>query len=117
MVNIPDKLYFKIGEVAKLAEVEPYVLRFWQKEFKQLHPQKNARGQRRYSRSDVELVLTIARLRYNEKYSIEGIKKILQQKKKTEVLETKIETHHERITKLVNRLKTEAESILDILTK
>ena len=60
--KIPDKLFFKIGEVAKLAGVEQHVLRYWEDEFEALHPKKNKSGQRFYEKKDVELVLKIQRL-------------------------------------------------------
>ena len=73
--KIPDKLFFKIGEVAKLAGVEQHVLRYWEDEFEALHPKKNKYGQRFYEKKDVELVLKIQRLLYLEKYTIAGAKK------------------------------------------
>jgi DNA-binding transcriptional MerR regulator len=69
---IPDKLYFRIGEVARLCGVEAYVLRFWETEFSQLRPNKSGTGQRLYRKRDVELVLRIKRLLYSEGYTIAG---------------------------------------------
>ncbi len=71
-VFIPDKLYFRIGEVAELAELEPYVLRFWETEFPQLRPAKGSTGQRMYRRRDVETVLRIKRLLHEEGFTIAG---------------------------------------------
>ncbi|MCS6804736.1 MAG: MerR family transcriptional regulator [Acidobacteriota bacterium] len=76
---IPDKLFFKIGEVCELADVQPHVLRYWETEFPQLAPQKNRAGQRVYRRRDVELVLYIKRLLKEEGYTIAGAKKKLSQ--------------------------------------
>ncbi len=70
--EIPDKLYFRIGEVAKLCEVPPYVLRFWEGEFPQLKPNKGGTGQRLYRRRDVEMALRIKTLLYDEGYTIPG---------------------------------------------
>jgi len=70
--EIPDKLYFRIGEVAKLCEVPAYVLRFWEGEFPQLRPNKGGTGQRLYRRRDVEMALRIKSLLYNEGYTIPG---------------------------------------------
>lgn len=70
--SIPDKLYFRIGEVAELCGVEPYVLRFWESEFPQLKPNKSGTGQRLYRRRDVETALNIKRLLYDEGYTIPG---------------------------------------------
>ncbi len=70
--EIPDKLYFRIGEVAKLCEVPAYVLRFWEGEFPQLKPNKGGTGQRLYRRRDVEMALRIKALLYDEGYTIAG---------------------------------------------
>ena len=69
---IPDKLYFRIGEVAKLCEVPAYVLRFWEGEFPQLKPNKGGTGQRLYRRRDVEMALRVKTLLYDEGYTIAG---------------------------------------------
>lgn len=70
--EIPDKLYFKIGEVSELLGVEPYVLRYWESEFAVLSPKKSGTGHRLYRRKDVELLLRIKHLLYEKKYTIEG---------------------------------------------
>ena len=75
--EIPDKLYFRIGEVAGLLAVEPYVLRYWETEFPGLAPKKSGTGHRLYRRKDVELVLEIKRLLYDKRYTIEGARKFL----------------------------------------
>lgn len=74
MVTIPDKLYFKIGEVSKITKVKPYVLRYWETEFKILNLQKSKSNQRVYKKRDVELILEIKRLLYDEKYTVNGAK-------------------------------------------
>jgi DNA-binding transcriptional MerR regulator len=74
---IPDKLYFRIGEVAELCRVETYVLRFWQTEFPQLRPGKSGTGQRLYRKRDVEMALKIKRLLHDEGYTIVGAKSVL----------------------------------------
>ena len=76
--EIPDKLYFRIGEVARLAGIKPYVLRFWETEFPALGPRKSGTGHRLYRRKDVELVLEIKRLLYDKRYTIEGARKYLE---------------------------------------
>jgi DNA-binding transcriptional MerR regulator len=78
-VQIPDKLYFRIGDVADLAGVKPYVLRYWESEFPMISPDKSTTGQRVYRRSDVEMILLIKHLLYQEKYSIEGARKRIQE--------------------------------------
>src|SRR5271157_4141118 len=75
--EIPDKLYFRIGEVSRLAGIKPYVLRFWETEFPSLGPKKTGKGHRLYRRKDVELVLEIKRLLYEKRYTIEGARKFL----------------------------------------
>ena len=75
--EIPNKLYFRIGEVAKLAGIKPYVLRFWESEFPGLDPKKSGTGHRLYRRKDVELVLEIKRLLYEKRFTIEGARKAL----------------------------------------
>jgi DNA-binding transcriptional MerR regulator len=75
--EIPDKLYFRIGEVSRLAGIKPYVLRFWETEFSSLGPKKSGKGHRLYRRKDVELVLEIKRLLYDKRYTIEGARKYL----------------------------------------
>lgn len=72
---IPDKLFYRIGEVAAIAALRPSVLRFWETEFSFLKPQKTKSGQRLYSRRDLELVLSIKQLLYTEKLTIEGAKR------------------------------------------
>ncbi|GAB4412058.1 MAG: MerR family transcriptional regulator [Thermodesulfovibrionales bacterium] len=71
----PDKLFYKIGEVSRIAGVEPYVLRYWETEFHFLRPRKNKSGQRVYTRKDLDLVLQVKKLLYEERYTIEGVKK------------------------------------------
>ncbi len=75
--DIPDKLYFRIGEVARLCDVPAYVLRFWESEFPQLKPHKGGTGQRLYRRRDVETALHIKTLLYNEGYTIPGARQVL----------------------------------------
>ena len=70
--GIPEKPYFKIGEAARLCGVKPYVLRYWETEFKSVKPQKTRSQQRLYKRRDVELLLKIRHLLYDKRYTIEG---------------------------------------------
>lgn len=72
---IPDKLFYKIGEVSRIVDIEPYVLRYWETEFAFLKPRKNKSGQRVYVKKDLELILEIKRLLYQERYTIEGVRK------------------------------------------
>jgi DNA-binding transcriptional MerR regulator len=77
-VVIPEKIYFKIGEVCDLLGVQAHVLRYWETEFPMLSPQKNRSGQRSYRRRDVEVALRIKELLYDEMFTIAGAKKKLQ---------------------------------------
>jgi DNA-binding transcriptional MerR regulator len=82
--KIPNKLFFKIGEVCELTETQPYVLRYWESEFPALAPAKNNSGQRIYRRRDIETVLRIKALLYEEGFTIAGAKKKLEQEVKEE---------------------------------
>src|SRR5580704_1588861 len=74
---IPDKLFFRIGEVSEIVGVEAYVLRYWESEFPGLSPKKSSSGQRMFRRKDVELLLRIKQLLYEQKFTIEGARKAL----------------------------------------
>jgi DNA-binding transcriptional MerR regulator len=78
VVSLPSKLFFRIGEVAGLVGVEPHVLRYWEREFRSIRPTKSAKGQRVYSRKDVENLLRVRDLLYREGFTIAGAKKKLQ---------------------------------------
>lgn len=112
--EIPDKLYFRIGEVARLAAIKPYVLRFWETEFPSLGPKKTGTGHRLYRRKDVELVLEIKRLLYEKRFTIEGARKFL---------ETRVKPEPARTSKAGKRTKTQgnlfpnASPLLDTVRK
>jgi len=76
-VQIPDKLYFRIGEVSRITGVPAYVLRFWENEFRRMHPKRTPSGQRLYRKKDIETVLTIKNLLYEKKFTIEGARRTL----------------------------------------
>ena len=78
MRDLPPKLYYRIGEVAELVGVEPHVLRYWEREFRSIRPTKSAKGQRVYSRRDVENLLRVRELLYSEGFTIAGAKKKMQ---------------------------------------
>src|SRR5215471_10367640 len=121
--DIPDKLYFRIGEVARLAGIKPYVLRFWESEFPGLGPKKSGTGHRLYRRKDVELVLEIKRLLYEKRYTIEGARKFLAGKVKGEPKPTAAARKAARSqpklfaepTPEFDNIKKELHAILDIL--
>lgn len=76
---IHSKMFYKIGEVSRLTGLESYVLRFWENEFQVLHPRKNNGGQRVYLQKDIDLILKIKKMLYEEGYTIAGAKKVLKQ--------------------------------------
>ena len=79
-IEVPDKFYFKIGEVSELSGIPPYVLRFWESEFRQLNPKRTGSGQRLYRKIDVETVLKIKNLLYDRKFTIKGARNSLNKK-------------------------------------
>jgi DNA-binding transcriptional MerR regulator len=89
-ILIPDKLYFRIGEVATLCRLPAYVLRFWESEFPQLKPVKSSTGQRMYRRRDVESVLRIKQLLYEQGFTIAGARQHLRAETKSDKTQTAI---------------------------
>jgi DNA-binding transcriptional MerR regulator len=83
-VVVPDKLYFRIGEVADLADVPTYVLRFWETEFPHIKATKGSTGQRAYRRKDVENILQVKKLLYDEGYTIQGARQFLKTESRTQ---------------------------------
>ncbi len=81
-IEIPERLYFRIGDVAELLGVRPHVLRYWESEFPVVAPQKSSTGQRVYRRSDVETLVMIKHLLHEERYSIEGARKRIRELRK-----------------------------------
>jgi DNA-binding transcriptional MerR regulator len=75
--RFPDKLFYRIGDVSEITGIKPHILRYWEAEFSGLHPRKNRAGQRIYERRDVELILEIKKLLYEQRYTISGAKKLL----------------------------------------
>ena len=80
--EIPNKLYFRIGDVSRLAGIKPYVLRYWETEFPAIAPKKSGTGQRLYRRKDVELILEIKHLLYEKRFTIEGARKAIENRAK-----------------------------------
>src|ERR1700742_3083523 len=90
--EIPDKLYFRIGDVARLCEVPAYVLRFWETEFPQLKPNKGGTGQRLYRKRDVEMALRIKSLLYDQGYTIPGARQVFKNEAKAREVVTPFES-------------------------
>ena len=111
-IIIPDKLYFRIGEVAGLCRLPAYVLRFWETEFPQLKPVKSSTGQRMYRRKEVETVLRIKQLLYDEGFTIAGARQQLRVENKTQA-PLPFPTHS---TGELKRLRHGLEEILTILS-
>ena len=108
LAAVPDKMAFKIGEVAELAGVKPYVLRYWETEFKVLKPQKSKHNQRIYSRKDVETVFMIKKLLYKDRFSIEGARSALRNLKKES---KKVST----LTNAVNQFESVRDDLHDLI--
>lgn len=116
---IPDRLYFKIGDVAKLCGLEAYVLRFWETQFPQLKPNKSGTGQRLYRRRDVEMVLEIKRLVHGEGYTLTGARQALEQgvrrKPPQQPLPLKAVTRRSDAAGTLSRLRAELREIAGML--
>ncbi len=110
--NIPEKMFYKIREVAKIADVKPHVLRYWESEFSILKPSKNKNGQRTYTKKDIDTILQIKQLLHVERYSIAGAKKLLRRKKDEP---EKNRSDCGGSTELLEEIKTELVDILDSL--
>jgi DNA-binding transcriptional MerR regulator len=117
--DIPDKLYFRIGEVARLCEVPAYVLRFWESEFPQLKPNKGGTGQRLYRRRDVEMALRVKTLLYDEGYTIPGARSVLKTefRQKEPQLALPGATLPSTDARQLRGLRRELESIAALLTR
>jgi DNA-binding transcriptional MerR regulator len=117
--DIPDKLYFRIGDVSKLCEVPAYVLRFWESEFPQLKPHKGGTGQRLYRRRDVEMALRIKSLLYDEGYTIPGARQVFKSelKQKAPQLGLAIDDHAPADTRQLRKLQKELRDLHDLLSR
>jgi DNA-binding transcriptional MerR regulator len=114
-VIIPDKLYFRIGEVARLCRLPAYVLRFWETEFPQLKPVKSSTGQRMYRKRDVESVVRIKKLLYEDGFTIAGARVQLREDTKTERNQSALPFPMSSTTN-VAYLRNELQQILHILS-
>jgi len=120
---IPNKLFFKIGEVCELTDTQPYVLRYWESEFPALAPAKNNSGQRIYRRRDIETILRIKTLLYTEGFTIAGAKKKLEQEMKEQersaggAATTESSAAADPYQEQIQMVKTELHDILKLLEK
>jgi DNA-binding transcriptional MerR regulator len=108
--GIPDKLYFKIGEVGKIVGVDPHVLRYWESEFKMIRPQRATSRQRLYRRQDIENLIRVRELLYDQGFTIAGARQALKEEKKTGV-----RTVDETPEKLLSSLKKELIDLKKLL--
>ena len=106
-VRIPEKLYFRIGEVSRIADVPTSVLRFWETEFPRIKPQRTETGQRVYRKKEVELILTIKTLLYDQKFTIKGARQYLKQ--------SSAAAPDMKRQDLVRMVRNELQSIKDLL--
>jgi len=113
------KLYYSISEVSKIADIEQYVLRYWETEFEELNPQKNRAGNRIYTNKDIRLILYIKELLREKKYTIEGAKKILENYEQdktpiTEIKEKRSQPAPEEINEVENLNDSLKEELFEI---
>jgi DNA-binding transcriptional MerR regulator len=115
--NSIKKLYYSIGEVSKVAELKQYVLRYWETEFKQLNPSKNKAGNRTYRQKDIDLILNIKGLLYNQKFTIDGARKMLSGEQSITTNDSKSESNPEVDLDVLIKIRTELKSILEDIRK
>jgi DNA-binding transcriptional MerR regulator len=111
--GLPSKLYFRIGEVAELVGVEPHVLRYWEREFRTIRPTKSAKGQRVYSRRDVENLMRVRELLYREGFTIAGAKKKLV--RSSDEVEAALEANAAKAREELLAMRAEIEAFLEDL--
>jgi DNA-binding transcriptional MerR regulator len=114
--QLPDKLYFKIGEVADIVGVKPYVLRYWETEFSVVKPAKTRSKHRLYRRKDVETLLQIKRLLHEQRFTIEGARKRLKGPQKEERLQLDMPLGDRTYRSVLIRVKRDLESLHRLLT-
>jgi len=114
--SIPDKLYYKIGEVSEITGVEPYVLRYWESEFRIVTPARTNSKHRLYRRRDLELILEIKKLLYEEKFTIAGAKKKLQKMKAWREEQLKLNLPERKYRDALLRVKEELEDLHGLLS-
>jgi len=105
---VSSKLFYSIREVSEYSGVPPYTIRYWEKKFNLLRPEKDSRGRRRYTKKDMELVNRIKNLIYEEKYRVEGVKKRIKEDKKKSP---------EEIEDILTLMRKELESILEVVSR
>lgn len=112
------RLYYSIAEVSRITDLKPYVLRYWETEFRELRPAKNRAGNRIYRKSDIRLIFTIKRLLYHEKYTIEGARQKLQLIKKNNDPQMSLSLYEAKSQDIIEELRqmlTELNELLEDL--
>ena len=115
--RFPDKLFYRIGDVSDITGIKPHILRYWEAEFSGLHPRKNRAGQRIYERRDVEFVLEIKKLLYEQRYTISGAKKFLTRHHKQASKQTSPPRAAGDIAAALKRCRQELRSLLALLER
>ena len=113
--KVPEKQTFKIGEVCEMMQVEDHTLRYWEKEFEDFQPEKNAMGQRIYRQRDIQIAYLIKKLLYEEGYTIVGARKQL--KKEIAKLNSGGALSHEEIAEHLRKIRSELQEILTLLNR
>ena len=106
----PDKLFYRVGEVSQIVGVESYVLRYWEKMFPQLSPEKDDSGQRVYTKSDIDLVKRIKNLLYEDRYTIDGARRKLRQERKGS-------KDNQKLLRILREVRNDLQQISAILEK
>jgi DNA-binding transcriptional MerR regulator len=113
---IPDKAYFRIGEVSKIVNVEPYVIRYWETEFKTVSPVRTKSAQRLYRKKDLQELLIIKNLLYSQRFTIDGAKKQLHKMRNNEEPEETDTDYNEKQKLFLIRIKQELQHIKEIIS-
>lgn len=114
---IPNKLYFRIGEAAEIVGVEAYVLRFWESEFPALKPSKSPAGQRLYRKPEIEKLLRLKQLLYEEGYTIEGARKVLRSHDRRPAAQTPLPFEAPGSGAALKKVRQELNGLLEMLKK
>ncbi len=110
--EIPEKRYFRIGEVSAITDIEPYVLRYWETEFTRISPARSRSGQRLYRKRDIETILEIKDLLYQKRFTIAGAKQYLKERRKG----ARLASDHSRVLTL-EQIREELITISEMLSK
>ena len=114
--NLPDKLFFSISDVSDITGIKPYVLRYWETQFKALKPNKNSGGQRAYRKKDIELILEIKGMLYEDRYTISGAQQKLKDFRKNAGPQLTLDFNERDVTKLLNGIKDQLRALIQTLS-